>query len=202
MEELDEYLSLINPFFSSIEGKSVLEYACFVGDWWKMFTLHSPTKVIAFDPVKYNELYNDNLLDLNLKSHNKLVEYHCIGYEEFNPPHCDIIVCAGLLYKLSSPFNLIENIANKNPDTIFFETTGHLGDGDSISILKYDDGVHHRDLNRNFNKNRLPWVVQITPDTVVDAFDHLGYKLDDFINISCESRPSKQRVSMMRFIRK
>lgn len=202
MEELDEYLSLIKPFFSSIEGKSVLEYACFAGDWWKMFALHSPKNVIAFDPVNYNELYNDDLLQRNLQMYCDLVEHHHIGYEDFKSPECDVIVCAGLLYKLSSPFNLIENIANKNPDIIFFETTGHIGDGDSISILKYGDDVHHRDLNRNFNTRRLPWVVQITPDTVVQAFDKLGYKLEDHINISCKSRPSKERVAMMRFKKK
>jgi hypothetical protein len=53
VEELDEYLTLIKPFFSSIEGKTILEYACFAGDWWKMFALHSPKKVIAFDKLGY-----------------------------------------------------------------------------------------------------------------------------------------------------
>lgn len=200
MEELDEYLLTIKPFFSDISGKRVLEYACFVGDWWKMFSHHSPSSVTAFDPVEYETLYNDDTLIKNINFYSDMVNYVRVGYEQFDSAETfDVVVCAGLLYKLSSPFHLIEDIVNRNPDTVYFETTGHIGDTETIGLLKYDDQVHHRDLNRNNTQSRLPWVVQITPDVVVSAFEHFGYKLDDYMNISCKSRPSKDRVAMMRF---
>lgn len=192
---LDEYLTILNPFFHNIRDKNVLEYGCYIGDWWKMFDLHSPKSVTAFDPRR------ESGLDDNLNSYRHFVDYKQTGYEILeNDIDYDIVVCAGLLYKMSSPFHLIEDVANRNAECIFFETVGQLEDQSvDIGLIRNENNEGNRNTNRNIK--RLPWVVSVPPRTVVDAFALLGYKLDDYINIKCESRPSKEAVAMMRFIK-
>jgi len=194
---MNEYYKTISPLFSVIKDKTVLEYGCFIGDWWQMFDLHSPKKVTAIDPRRHPDI------ESNIIKYNHFVDFKQIGYEslEKDTEH-DVIVCAGVLYKMSSPFHLIEDIVSRNPEHILFETTGRYEKEtqNKISIVRWEDGVS----NRNWNKDikRLQWSLVIKPRTVVEAFEFLGYDFETHINIECEDYPSKQYVSMMKFIRK
>jgi len=208
--EISEYHRIINPLFSIIKDKTVLEYGCYIGDWWQMFELHSPKKVTAIDPRRHPDI------ESNIIKYNHFVDFKQVGYEnlEKDVEH-DVIVCAGVLYKMSSPFHLIEDIVSRNPEHILFETTGQLNDNDkkytldtigehqdTTTIIKNLDGA---EINFNDNIKRLRWMIIISPNTVVDAFEELGYELETYININCESRPSKSAlvggVVMMKFIR-
>ena len=104
---MNEYYKIISPLFSVIKDKTVLEYGCFIGDWWQMFELHSPKKVTAIDPRRHPDI------ESNIIKYNHFVDFKQIGYEslEKDTEH-DVIVCAGVLYKMSSPFHLIEDIVS------------------------------------------------------------------------------------------
>jgi len=194
---MNEYYKTISPLFSVIKDKTVLEYGCFIGDWWQMFDLHSPKKVTAIDPRRHPDI------ESNIIKYNHFVDFKQVGYESLEKDiEHDVIVCAGVLYKMSSPFHLIEDIVSRNPEHILFETTGRYEEETQnlISLIRWEDNVS----NRNWNKDikRLQWSLSIKPRTVVEAFEFLGYDFETHINIECEDYPSKQKVSMMKFIRK
>ena len=194
---MNEYYKTISPLFSVIKDKTVLEYGCFIGDWWQMFDLYSPKKVTAIDPRRHPDI------ESNIIKYNHFVDFKQIGYESLEKDiEHDVIVCAGVLYKMSSPFHLIEDIASRNPEHILFETTGRYEEKrqDIISLIRWEDNVSNRNWNEDIK--RLQWSLSIKPRTVVDAFEFLGYDFETHINIECEDYPSKQKVSMMKFIRK
>ena len=194
---MNEYYQKISPLFSIIKDKTVLEYGCFIGDWWQMFELHSPKKVTAIDPRRHPDI------ESNIIKYNHFVDFKQIGYEslEKDTEH-DVIVCAGVLYKMSSPFHLIEDIVSRNPEHILFETTGRYEEETQnlISLIRWEDNGSNRNWNEDIK--RLQWSLSIKPRTVVEAFEFLGYDFETHINIQFEEYPSKQNVSMMKFIRK
>lgn len=191
---MNEYCQTISPLFSIIKDKTVLEYGCYIGNWWQMFELHSPKKVTAIDPRRHPGI------ESNIIKYNHFVDFKQVGYESLEKDvEYDVIVCAGVLYKMSSPFHLIEDIVSRNPEYVLFETTGRYEEEtqNMISLIRWEDNVSNRNWNEDIK--RLQWSLSISPRTVVEAFELLGYEFETHINIECETYPSKENVSMMRF---
>ena len=213
-ELTEDYYTKYDDYFLLLKDKHVLEYACYIGDWWSVLRSYHPKSITAFDPG------GPGISGLTDKAKYYDVEYSQIGYEDFkSDKQFDVIICAGLLHKLASPFHLIEDIANRNSEYIIFETTGeywpnfiietpvfHMTNtltetfNEIVPLPKNDDEL--MDLNRNVSNKRLPWVLHtVIPNLVVLAFKELGYEMLDFKNISSEARPSKANVCGMLFKR-
>lgn len=203
----DAYFDIISKLLVDIKDKTVLEYASFIGHWWEMLAQHSPKSIDAIEPVNIDieehAFIREPQLE-NVERFSDLVKLHRVGYENFvSDKHFDVIICAGLMYKLNSPFHLIEDIISREPSTVFFETTGHMGADQArkeMSLYKYDKDFDLQ--NRDGSKKRLNWILQQSPEVVVSAFEYMGYELSLFENISCKTPQSKKSVCMMRFDKK
>lgn len=204
----EDYYNNFTEYFALLKDKNVLEYASYLDDWWSVLTSYQPKSLTS---VNANVTDVAHIVD---KASDYNVDYHHCSYEDFKSDRqFDVVICTGLINKLSSPFHLIEHIVNKNPKHVIFETDGEYWPGFPIdtpsgfyltSTLteKFSNITLPTDSNEINGKRRLPWVLHtVIPNLVELAFRQLGYEMVDVKNIRSQHRPSKALVCSMLFKR-
>jgi len=118
-----DYIKDIKHIYDIVKDKSVLEIACgnvrFIEGIYNAYGIKSFTGVEPFEQW--------------CTGGKKQLEYHAnfkwdmvhSRYEDYVVTEVpDVVVCCGLLYHLSSPFHLLEWLANTNAEYIILESTG------------------------------------------------------------------------------
>ena len=200
-----QYFKDIKDICSCITNQDILEYACYVGHWWDFLQSYNPKQHTAFDPYNPSEKANlaKELSDAKQKHPN--IKYYNIGYENYVGKH-DVVICAGLIYKLSSPFHLLEDIVARQPHTILIENFGSYKPLNSWKKMTLDiKNSENIDMatNRNTTTPRLPWyVLDVEPGLIENAFNYLNYQMTDFIttcNKFLEFEHKNKTTTMMNF---
>jgi len=179
-------------------NSTVLEIAPGTGHFTEIYNRSNLKKYIAVEP---SQLWFEIL---SSQHYNCKTEFHKCGYENYTPiDKIDYVVCTGLLYHLSSPVHFIETIANKyNPNIIYLETTGHmnsdLNNRDNFLGKFYKEevdklGNRHTD---DITKKIVPYNLTITLPTIVKFFEHVGYSLESYSDMSI-ANTSKHAVCSM-----
>lgn len=153
--------------FECINNKNVLEIATANGRFWKLYKEYNPKSITGLDPDD-----RWNLVDGVNKSD---IINEC--YTSYLPNKSyDVIICFGLLYKLHSPFNLLELLANSDPEYIILE--------DLLTDLIKDKFTYENDLSLG-NKGDLivnqekhsKFFVWFPRKLVIAAMENMQYKL-------------------------
>lgn len=158
------YFKQIEEFFPVVTGKKVLELASMDGMFWPHILMHNPLLLEGLDPA-------------NIKYKSNSVKVHKVGYQDFLPNNnYDVIVCFGLIYKLSNPLDLLERIANSNPTHVIFE---QINPYNADVVLKYYPEKYNLPGQLVVDKSyrRVPWSLLIPVPVIVEAFRSLGYEL-------------------------
>lgn len=118
-----DYINDVKHMYDIVKDKSVLEIACgnvrFVEGIYNAYGIKSYTGVEPFE-----QWCNGGKIQLEYHANFKFDMIHS-RYEDYEVTEVpDVVVCCGLLYHLSSPFHLLEWLANTNAEYIILETTG------------------------------------------------------------------------------
>jgi hypothetical protein len=146
-------------------------------------------------------------------------------YEDYQlNQRVDTVYCSGLLYHLASPIHCLEKIVNMNPDNIILETTGHAFDASTGPVMKngmitteHAGGFSLENINSHgmrftdpLEKNELIGITKkavglnmyMSCDFIIWCLDHMGYRMDDYVNFNISDAGSKTHSSAMSFVKK
>jgi len=118
-----DYIQDIKHMYDVVKDKSVLEIAC--GNVRFIKGIYNAYGIKSFTGVEpYEQWCNGGSVQLTKSANFKWDMVHS-RYEDYVVTEVpDVVVCCGLLYHLSSPFHLLEWLANTNAEYIILETTG------------------------------------------------------------------------------
>ena len=189
----------INEIFSICENRDIIELAS--NDSWhsRLILKYNPKSLTCIEPDSF---FKDSLTELTNDFNN--VKYFCGTANDFyNTPStsADVVVCTGLLYHLSSPLHLIEQIINRStPNFLIIETTSSPAIDISITPeIINANGNSHKDKNIEV---MIPWCIGINDTTYINILKSVGYKCIkhiDYRYLDIIDHPSKEFCVMMIF---
>lgn len=189
MKDWNSYFLQFENLFSVVKNKKVLDIACGLGLFWPILMKYDPESIEGLDPDTRWKIDNNF-------SH---IVIHRKSYDDFLPNNnYDVILCFGLIYKLSDPTNLIEKLANSNAKYIIIENIMHY---DCSSPVKFIKTTHHNlgDLTYNHSYKKIPWALDFPPKLIQEAFNLLGYKLVNYADTTNPKILSKKETCVMLF---
>lgn len=182
------YFQEIEHFFSIVENKKVLELSSFTGHFWPYILKYKPMLLEGLEPANIDKFVLPD------------IKVHKIGYEDFLPnKNYDVIMSFGLVYKLSNPLDLIERLANSNPEYILFEDIKHFHDNND-SGLGYGLEIFNELGNLIVDEKKykkVPWNLSLPIQIIVDAFKLLGYELIKYQDVTIPDHQSKKRTCVL-----
>ena len=214
-----DYINSVDSVLSTIpKNSTVLEIACGAGCYSDIFKKLDLKKYIGIDPDK------DWLAEAAKRDYGCETDLVATTYEEYTPTEkIDVVVCAGLLYHLASPFHFFERIINVyRPKTIYLETTGEdtnkraefstdpthvpsmLGDRYYLGLTPESINSHGNrygesisaDLNDDSIHRTIPYNIIMSVDLIIHIFEILGCNIVNTTNIT-NDHLSKHKVCMM-----
>ena len=181
------YFEQIEDYFSVVKDLRVLELSSFTGIFWPYILKHQPLSLEGLDPADIKEFVLPNIL------------VHKTGYENFLPnTNYDVIICFGLVYKLSNPLDLIERIANSNSKYVIFEQISHYNDDLRLEYLPEKFNVLGN-LVVDENYKKVPWNLLTPVPIIVKAFELLGYSLVKYKDTETPNFLPKEKTCVLLF---
>ena len=218
----DDYVSQFGSLFNTedFKDKTLLEIASGTCDYYKLYLDKGIKKYISVEPNHSWQRIAKNKLIYNEIA--KEYKFITSTYEKFERTEkIDIIICAGLLYHLISPFHFLEKLYELDADTVGLETTNHLVDdtletiwddadefAQSISFRHQgrlvaeplnDDGMRRTEQRPGGTfKKGIPLNMSLSPELTVWCMKQLSYELSGYTNVSYKNS-SKDASCMMVF---
>lgn len=166
------------------------------------YKLDNVKKLIAVEPdAEWCSELIDDISDIPCAT-----EINNCAYEDYTPiENIDVVVCAGLLYHLSSPIHFLQTVANVyQPKVFYLETTGVYDPDKELEQGCFwaqfnEEPVNKKGMSQGLNI--APYKLTMHLSFVVHIMETIGYKLENHTNLSTESQLSKESVTMFKFIR-
>jgi len=118
-----DYINDVKHIYDVVKDKSVLEIACGIPRFIKK--IYNAYGIKSYTGVEPFEQWQGIATELLTESANFKWDMVHSRYEDYVVTEVpDVVVCCGLLYHLSSPFHLLEWLANTNAEYIILESMG------------------------------------------------------------------------------
>lgn len=219
----DTYANNVKMILDDIDlqDKTLLEIAPGECNYANIYSNAGLDKYIGVEPN--NQWLKNAQAKIEFVNAAKQYEFVNKTFEEY---HCseqiDIVFCAGLMYHLASPFQLLETLANYNAEYIILEHTGALYDPhtgplfiDEIISNKHGGGLTHEhtnfpgmrltnhydivehDTQNHTDKKFIPLNMFVSCDLASWCMEQMGYPLAGYNNIETGTQSKHQNCVMV-----
>jgi tRNA (mo5U34)-methyltransferase len=161
---------LVNLFGGSLVGKRVLDLGCNAG-FWSLAAIESGCDyVLGIDGRQMHIDQAEFIFEVKGIEHSRY-SFHCGNVLDLlneNLGRFDIVLCLGLMYHISKPITLLEQISALNNDLLVIDTSLSKMEG---SILE----VRHESLDDPRNAIDHELILVPTKVAVLDMVHQFGY---------------------------
>lgn len=181
--DLFKYIETIYPYFSIVNGRSIMEIGPQFG-WHTVLTLNNNPKSITL-------IENDNnmvailkqTLSLDSNSNVNIIHDDVFHQLAINDTTYDIVICCGVLYHFHSPLYLLELIANQcKPEIIILEYP-HVNQSKEDPEITSEPEEINVLSERWVNPGWIPIRLKIVMHTnlLIQSMNQLGYTVYEML---------------------
>jgi 2-polyprenyl-3-methyl-5-hydroxy-6-metoxy-1,4-benzoquinol methylase len=161
---------VIHFFGGSLKGKRVLDLGCNAGFWSLLCAQSGCDFILGIDGRKLHVEQAQFVFEVNgiEKSRYQFIQKNIFELKIEDLGQFDIVLCLGLMYHISKPMTLLENISCVNTDLMIIDTTLSQVGGSFFE-------VSHEDLEEPRNAIDYELVLLPTKLAVVESAKQFGY---------------------------